>query len=172
MKDLFAAINERSSIRGYADEPLSAEQNTALVEFGLKAPTARNEQELHFTIIDGKGALAEEIGKELNPANPLGYLYGAPTFILISGKDDFSWTSVDAGIAVENIHLGAIGLGLGSVIIGCIEHIVNGARKEYYREALGIPEGYSFRIAIAVGRPVASKAQHTYSYDSQVTDLM
>lgn len=171
MAELFHILNTRSSIRGYSSEKLTDEEVKTIVEFGLKAPTARNEQELHFTVLGADHPLMSEIGSCLNAEKPLTFLYGAPTLILISGRDDFGWTAVDAGIAVENMHLGAKGLDLGSVIIGCIAGAMTGEKKAYFHEKLGIPEGYTFQIALAVGHPVVTKEQHIFDYAKNVNVL-
>lgn len=168
-------IDNRCSVRGYSAEKLTANEIKTLVEFGLKAPTARNEQELHFTVLDTDHPLAAEIGAAIGiPAfdkNPKAYLYGAPTFIIISGQDAFPWSAVDAGIAVQNMHLGAASMGLGSVIIGIIAGAMNGEKKEYFAKALNFPEGYSYQVALAVGHPTTSKAPHEFDYDALVSEV-
>ena len=171
MADVLDVIQSRCSVRGYTPAELSDVEIKTLVEAGLHAPTAKNTQELHFSVVNTKSKVIEEIGNDLNPENPLGFLYGAPILILISGRDDFGWTAVDAGIAVENIHLAACDLDLGSVIIGCISGVLHGEKKSYYERALAIPEGYSFQIAIAVGHAATSKEPHEIDYDKNVSTI-
>ena len=91
--------------------------------------------------------------------------------ISVATADDFKWSAVDAGIAVENMHLAAADLGLGSVILGCMERILNGEKKAYFDEKLSIPEGYSFLVAIAAGYPETAKEPHTYDFDRNVSIL-
>ena len=168
MADLFTTIQESSSIRAYQPKALSDEQIGALIDAGLRAPTARNEQELHFTVLNTAHPLAAEIQNALNPNAAGTFYYGAPTLVLISGADDFKWSRLDAGIAVENIHLAAKGMGLGSVVIGCIDGVLTGEKKAYFNEKLGIPAGYSFEIALAVGYPATTKVQHEFDAARQV----
>ena len=171
MADVLDVIQSRSSVRGYTQAALSDVEIKTLVEAGLHAPTAKNAQELHFSIVSTDSKVIEEIGNDLNPENPLGFLYGAPILIVISGRDDFGWSAVDAGIAVENIHLAACDLDLGSVIIGCINGVLHGEKKEYYQRLLSIPEGYSFQIAIAVGHAATSKEPHEINYEKNVSTI-
>lgn len=166
---MLETIRERSSIRAYKDEPLKKEEIELLVEAGLRAPTARNEQEIHFSVVNTKNETLKEIQKELNPDAEKTFYYGAPTLIMLSGDDSFPWSAVDAGIAVENIHLAAKEMGLGSLIIGCIKGVMTGANKEKYSKAMAIPEGYSFLVCIAVGYPDTEKIPHIINADKNVS---
>ena len=160
MAELFEIIKERSSIRAYEPKKLPKEDIEALVKAGLQAPTARNEQEIHISVLDTENPVAMEIQKELNPNAAATFYYGAPVLFFLSGKDSFKWTALDAGIAVENMHLAALGLGLGSIILGCIDGVMKGEKKAYFNEKLDIPEGYTFQIALAAGYPATEKAPH------------
>lgn len=60
---------------------------------------------------------------------------------------------------------------LGSVIIGCIAGVLTGEKKAYYNEKLGIPEGYSYNVALAVGVPATTKEPHDYNFEKDVTIL-
>ncbi len=173
--DVFAALESRSSTRGYTAQPLMREQLTALVRAGLQAPTATNRQEIHITVLDGKDPILAEIEAEKNKALDAppahNFYYEAPTVLILSGETDFRWTAVDAGIAVENIALAAEGLGLGSVIIGCIKNAMLGEKQACFAKALRFPAGYSFQIAIAVGRKAVQKQPHTWDEAAAVTWL-
>ena len=166
---MLKVIEERSSIRAYKNEALSEETLKALVEAGLRAPTARNEQEIHFSVVNTNSPVLAEIQKELNPDSDRTFYYGAPSLIMLSGDDNFPWSAVDAGIAVENISLAAQDMGLGNLIIGCIKGVMTGPNKAHYNEVLGIPEGYSWIISIAVGYPDTEKPQHNIDPVSKVT---
>lgn len=89
--------------------------------------------------------------------------------MILSGEEAFHWSSVDAGIAVQNIALAAESLGLGSLIIGCIRGALQGPKKAYFAEALKFPEGYEYKIAIAVGEKAAEKTPHRCDREKNVT---
>ena len=171
MKDCMEVINTRSSIRKYTAKPLPSEVVRELVEAGLKAPTAANRQELHFTVVGRDDPVQAEIQHDLNPDATGNFYYNAPVTIYISGDEAFGWSAVDAGIAVENIHLAAAAMGLGSVILGCMKKVLNVEKKAEYAEKLGFPEGYGYQVAIAVGYPDTTKDQHTFDYEKNVTIL-
>lgn len=176
MSDVLTAIQKRSSTRGYAQQKLTKEEVERLVHAGLQAPTAANKQEIHFTVIDGDNPILAEIEAEknvkMNLQNPPhNFYWEAPIVIILSADREFPWSAVDAGIAVENISLAAEGLGLGSLIIGCIKDAMLGEKKEYFAGALQIPEGYEFVVAIAAGYKAAGKEPHEYSVEKQVSYL-
>ena len=171
---VYEAITKRFSTRGYTDEKLTEEELAEIVNAGLAAPTAANRQELHFSVLAGDNPILQEIEDEKNGANgpaAKNFYYGAPTVIIISGDESFSWADVDAGIAVENIVLAAEGLGLGTVIIGCIKNALVGEKKAYFNEKLEVPEGFGYKIAVAVGHTALAKEPHTYDAEKQVSYL-
>lgn len=171
MANAIDIIKTRSSIRAYKNEKITEEQLKSLLEAGLLAPTARNEQELHFSVITCDNEIMKELDDDLPFDMKVPFHYNASHFIVISGADAFPWSAVDAGIAVENIHLAAASLGLGSVIIGIIGGVMKGEKKAYYNEKLAIPEGYTYQIAIAVGVPDTTKEPHGYDFEKNVTIL-
>ena len=171
MSTVTEIINTRSSIRKYKDQPIPEDVFKALIEAGLKAPTAANKQEIHISAVCADKALLQEIQNDLNPNAANHYWYDAPAVLFLSGPDAFKWSAVDAGIAVENIHLAAADMGLGSVILGCMEGVLNGEKKAEYAKKLGFPEGFSFHVAIAVGYPDTEKTPHTFDFENNVTIL-
>ena len=169
MSNTLEIINSRSSIRKYADKAVPEDVCKTLVEAGLRAPTAANKQEIHISVTTGANPIQQEIQNALKPDAEVNFYYDAPLIFYLSGADDFRWSDVDAGIAVENIHLAAAELGLGSVILGCMRDVLNGERKEYYREKLAIPEGSTYRVAIAIGYPDTEKPQHNFDFEKNVS---
>ena len=130
--EFFDVMENRSSIRKYTDEPLTQEEIRCIAEAGLKAPTATNKQEIHITVIHKDDPVQAKIQKDLNPEASVNFYYDAPVTFYLSAMDEFGWSDIDAGIAVENMHLAAKALGLGSVILGCMKKVVNGKKKEEY----------------------------------------
>ena len=176
MNTVTEAIKKRSSTREYTSQPLTEEELSTLIEAGLQAPTATNRQEIHFTVLKGGHPLLQELEEEKNRLReivnpPHNFYYEAPTVVIISAERSFKWSSVDAGIAVENMAIAAQGLGLGSLIIGCIDDALKGEKRDYFSNALHFPENYEYKIAVAFGRKAAVKEPHTYDAGIQVTFL-
>lgn len=171
---LMETIRKRSSARAYTGEKVTRQELDAILEAGLQAPTATNRQEIHFSVVSGDNPVLDELNCEHlrlrgMPGNAHNFYYEAPVLIFLSAEDGFKWSKVDAGIAVSGMTLAAESLGLGTLIIGCIHDVLCGERREYFSRKLRIPDGYSFRIALAVGHKADNKTPHTYDYDKQVS---
>ena len=173
MNEIIRAIEERSSTRGFTPEQLTEEELKVIENAALASPTAVNRQEWCFPFV-GKDMIAEvekaqlelslknadeETRKRLESRN-MKVLYNAPLMVVISVDKNFGWSKVDAGIAVENIALAAQGLGLGSVIIGCIGAIFESEKKDYFEKLLKFPENYEFAVAIVLGHKAVEKTPH------------
>ena len=173
---VLSTIKQRSSARAYSTEQLTQSELDTILKAGLMAPTGMNRQEIHFTVVKGDNPVLAELdeenkrlrGQEKQPHN---FYYEAPVLILLSAEDEFKWSKVDSGIAVENMTLAAESLGLGTLIIGCVYDALHGEKQEYFSRKLQIPQGYSFQIALAVGHKTDNKTPHEYDYEKQVTIL-
>ena len=101
-------INCRSSIRKYSDKPVPADLCRTLVEAGLKAPTAANKQEIHFTVVTADNPVQQEIQNDLNPDAENSFYYNAPLTIYLSAPEAFKKrqrSSISGSIAGEKIRL-------------------------------------------------------------------
>ncbi len=176
MNSIIETIRQRSSTRGYTDEPLTDTELDTLIQAGLQAPTAANRQEIHFTVLPGSHPALKELEEEKNRLRGItapthNFYYEAPTVVILSADSTYKWGSLDAGIAVENMALAAEGLGLGNLIIGCIDDAIKGEKKAHFSGTLKFPENYEYKIAIAFGHKATAKEPHTYDAGAQVTYL-
>lgn len=176
MNEVLNAIANRSSTRGYTEQKLTREELETLILAGLQAPTAANKQEIHITVVEGDNPILtemEELKNQLrdirNPSS--NFYYGAPVVLFLSADSEYYWSKIDAGIAVENIAIAAEGMGLGSLIIGCVKDALAGEKKAYFADALKFPEGYEYEIAIAIGYKATSKEPHEFDREKQVSYL-
>ncbi len=176
MNEVLQAIEKRSSTRGYTDEKLTKEELDSLILAGLQAPTAANKQEIHITVVNGDNPILAELEELKNSLRDIkdpqqNFYYSAPTVLFLSADEEYYWSSIDAGIAVENIAVAAEGMGLGSLIIGCVKDALSGEKKAYFADALKFPKGYRYEIAIAVGHKAVTKEPHGFDRDKQVSYL-
>jgi len=156
------AIAERRSIRSYKTEKVTREQIDILLKAAEEAPSARNSQPWHFSVVQNPALLAE-ISAEVNSVakETLGNIFhGAQAAIFLSCDPKSRWARIDCGIATQNIALAAHSIGLGTVILGRPEAAFTGPRKDYFNKLLRIPEGSAFAIALAIGIPAGSKEAH------------
>ena len=169
--DVLQAISNRRSHRSYKEEQLTEEVLSSIIKAGLEAPSARNRQPWHFSVVQNADLLQEihvEAARILmddrnNPrfSDPdFQIFYFAPTVIFLFGEKDFQWTQVDCGIAVENMALAAEGLGVGSVILGWPLAAFKGEKADDFRMRLDCPEGYDFVVALALGYANDMKDAH------------
>ena len=158
------AIADRRSNRGYEAAQITKEQLDILLAAAEQAPSARNSQAWHFTVVQNKELIAEineECKKAMNREGDVDVFYSAPTVIFISyDPEAHPWAYLDCGIAVQNIALAAHSIGLGSVIIGMAMMAFGGDKASYFAEKLKFPENFKFGISISVGTPNVTKDAH------------
>ena len=161
------AIADRRSIRSYKEEKVSREQIDILLKAAVEAPSARNAQPWHFTVVQNE-ALLKEIYDEVkaNMKEDIANIFhGAKTVIFLSCDPDSRWGRLDFGIAVQNIALAAHAIGLGTVILGRPEPAFTGQRGAEFDKKLKFPEGHKFAVSIAVGHPAGTKDAHPVEAD-------
>lgn len=187
MNEVLQTIAKRSSTRKFKTQSLTKEQIMQLVDAGLQAPTARNEQEINICVIAGDSPLLQEIeeekraillknadekAKEAIQNNPNNFYYSAPIVFILSADKDFRWSKVDAGICVENMALAAEAMGLGSLIIGSIYDALYGEKKAYFEKKLCFPDNHEYAIALAVGYKDMDKTPHEIDREKNVSFIM
>jgi len=165
--DVLEAAKERRTIRRFQDKPVPWETLGKCVEAARLAPYARNVQELDFVAVDEQERVAL-LNKAVNFGGIVkkqGRAKGedAKAFIIIiseNARSDSDYTQMDAGIAACSIALAAWSQGVGCCLMGSIE-------REQIKQILGIPEGFSVQLAIAMGfpneKPVAEEANENDS---------
>lgn len=167
------AILDRRSIRRFQPAPLSAAQLDTLVEVALASPTARDRQPWHFSFVTDPKAIAavsdagiETLRREGDQAaldrlaqRGGGLFYEAPLVVFLSYPDD-AYKGLDCGIAAENLAVAATAMGLGSCIIAMGRYAFQGERGGEMARLVGIPDGFGFVVAVAVGVPATTKEPH------------
>lgn len=158
-------IKSRRSCRAFLPDPIVDGGLEAVVEAGLYAPSASNEQPWHFTVIksreilDELSAAAKEALKNVNA----GYIaqlannekfhafHHAPVAVIVSGEEKASMPQIDCAAATQNLLVAAESLGIGSCWIGFIIPLLSGVSQSLYRQKLGIPQGYQPYYGVALG---------------------
>jgi len=126
------------SPRNYTEVPVTNQQIDMILQCGIKAPSARNGQPWHFTVLKNE-AVMKEIIPNITPGNVI---------IVISGKvsQNGATPDFDCGLATQNMFVAATSMGLGARIYG---GPIAAAREK--REKLQIPEGFTPVIMLRVG---------------------
>ncbi len=141
--DFFEAIEERRSIRKYQDTPVSREKLEKILEAGRLAPSAKNIEPWHFIAVTNA-----EKRKALSGGTWAKFLTQAPLVIVACGDKKASpkWYAIDVALAVENMVLTAVSLGLGTCCVGSFT-------EKDIKTALKIPENFEVLVMLAIGYP-------------------
>ena len=173
MNETLKTITERYSCRDFSDTPLSDSQIKALVEAALSAPSARNLQPWHVSVVTDKklidkleaeamslfAADEDKSAYEFIMAHGGKVFFNAPCMIVVA-SDDSMWAPIDCGILSQNVALAAHSLGLGNVLCGMARVLFSGPRGDELKKKLKFPEGYCFGLAILIGTANSGKEPH------------
>jgi len=147
-------IQARRSIRRYTAEKIDGETIRKVLEAGMAAPSAGNQQPWHFIVLDDRTVL--DAVPEHHPHSSM--IREAPVAILVCGdisaeKHQGYWVQ-DCAAATQNMLLAVTDLGLGAVWLGVYprEDRVRGLRG-----LLGLPEHIIPFSLIPIGRPAEEK---------------
>jgi nitroreductase len=126
------------SPRNFTGVPVTDQQIDMILQCGIKAPSSRNGQPWHFTVLQN-----EAVMKEIIPNSTAGNV-----IIIVSGNVSQNGTTpdFDCGLATQNMFVAATSMGLGARIYG---GPIAAAREK--REALQVPEGFTPVIILRVG---------------------
>jgi len=163
--ELSEAILQRRSVRKFSDYVVTDEEISQLMEAARWAPSWANTQVWEFVIVRDRGLIEQVTGTyvERNPATRCSLT--ASALIVACAKKGVSgcyggqdvtklhsWFMFDLGIAVQNICLKAHELGLGTVVVGFMDH-------DACSRIIGLPDGYESVAVLPVGRPLSGPKQ-------------
>ncbi|MCP4135284.1 MAG: nitroreductase [bacterium] len=157
------AIMERRSVRKFTDDYVPNDQLKEVLEAARNAPSWANTQVWEFVIVRDREVINQvtETYSEKNPARKCSF--SASALIMACAKTKVSgcrdeeertkfmeWFMFDLGLAVQNLCLKAHEIGLGTVIVGSMDH-------ETCAKILGMPQGYEVVASIPIGKPAVVK---------------
>lgn len=151
-------ILSRRSIRNFENKPIESELIEQIVKCGIHAPTAKNKQNWHFTVITSQEMLNKINELVLTGMEKLGIekeedyhvFYHAPMVVVLSSVIE-GYSELNAGCAIENMSIAAKSLGIDSCIIGQTRFMYHQANQIDINRMLKIPEGYEHDISICFG---------------------
>lgn len=146
----------RQSVRAYKADQISEEALEMILKAACAAPVGRAKYEnLQLTVVQSQAKLdeiREACGGAMDDpnANPT---YSAPTLIIVSTRldnDEITPISVaNAACVVENMHLAATELGLGSVFLFGFIRALN--MQNQLAPMINLPKGWAPVAALGVG---------------------
>lgn len=157
--ELGEAIRNRRSVRRFTDYIVSDDEIRQLLEAARFAQSWSNTQPWEFIVVRDRG-LIEQIVDTYVDRNPATKCSLSASVLLVacartgvSGCYDGidvtkfpNWFMFDLGIAVQNLCLKVHELGLGTVVVGFLDH-------DTCKQILGLPDGYEVVAVLPVGRP-------------------
>lgn len=168
-------IYDRVSTRAYCYEDLSRDTVSALLEAGVRAPTALHQEPWSFVVIQDR-ELLERISNAAKPLfvkqmervsaphtkGPTAFsdphfniFYDAGALIVICADPGLPFIEADCWLAAENIMLAACAMELGSCAIGSALPALN---LPQIKQELEIPNDISVIAALIVGVPKGKTA--------------
>jgi nitroreductase len=150
--DFFKALEQRKSIRNYAEKDVENHLIEKIADAGRLAATARNEQPWEFIIASDKNTLKKIA--DICPNGP--FIENCSRLIAVFSKDTKYYLE-DCSAAIQNMLLAIEALSLG----GCW---VAGDKKEYaeeIRKIFEVPESYKLAGMISVGYPEKTQEPKT-----------
>jgi len=152
MKDIFAVIHSRKSVRSFTGAPVNKNDLDNIIKAGMAAPTAVNMQPWSFIVITDRKKM-DTLAQGLPHAK---MLFKAGTAIVICTEADKAYNKsrdtaiIDASLAGENILLAIEALGLGGVWTAAFPYE---DRMKLVRSELNIPQEVIPLNVIPVGVP-------------------
>jgi nitroreductase len=165
--DALDLLLARRSIRRYARDDVTEEDEQKLIDAAFAAPSADNAKPWHFVMVRDA-----ETRARLSHVHQWSHMCArAPLVIAVFGRADSTWWIEDCSAAAENVLLEAQSLGLGAVWIGIRDEATEGYGDEArVLEILGAPrDAWRCLCLIAVGHPAEVKAPRTQRQASKLS---
>lgn len=172
---LLELIKRRRSIRKFKPEQITDAELHEILQAGRFAPSGGNNQTTHFIVIQNPQVLADlktlamqEFSKmevEENTYKSLkasilqakkgGYdfLYGAPTYIIVTNLRGYGNAIADSAVALENMMLAATSLNIGSCWINQLKWLTDNEIIKNYIEKLGVSSNEIICGGVVLGYP-------------------
>jgi nitroreductase len=159
--ELQEAILKRRSVRKFTEDVVTDEELRQIFETVRWSPSWANTQVWEFIVVREKAFIEKVIGTyaEKNPATKCSLT--ASALIVACAKTGISggyggeevtathnWYMFDLGLAVQTLCLKAHELGLGTIVVGLMDH-------EACEKILAVGEGRKVVAVIPIGRPAA-----------------
>ena len=169
-------LRSRRSIRNFKNRPVERTKLEKLLEIACTAPSAKNNQPWHWTVVENPAEVKRLAGlviewmrsiiqKYPEQAEERGLLRvvadwdagqericrGAPHMIVVHGDKNYGFGAEDGALALSYLELLAPTIGLGSCWGGYFYSAVNAYPPLF--EALGLPDDHRAFGAVMVGYP-------------------
>lgn len=160
--ELQDAILKRRSIRRFTEDRVTDHELQQIFESVRWSPSWGNTQVWEFIVVRDRALIQQvtatyRMDKGSNPASKCSL--AASALIVVCAKTGVSgcyggkettkfanWFMFDLGIATQTLCLKAHEMGLGTVVVGLLDH-------ELCKQLVALPDGYEAVAVIPIGRP-------------------
>ncbi len=154
-------ILSRRSVRVFDERPIEEDKIKQLLACAIYAPSAKNKQNWHFSVITNQSVIEKMNQLTLLGMEKLGIekeanyhvFYHAPLVVVLSSVIE-GYSEINAGCAIENMAIAAKALGFDSCIIGQTRYMYHQGNKIDINRLIKIPVGYDHDLAICFGYPL------------------
>ena len=156
-------IRMRRSVRKFTEEEISDNDIKTIIDAGINAPSAMNQQPWEFIVIKDKNVL-NKLSEKLSPL----YAKSMVTIILCQRKDGLkspTRVSQDMSACMQNMMLEATRLGIGSCWIGTYPDLNH---MNPIIELLEIPSNIEPFCGLVLGYPLEEDAFKVVSRTAKV----
>lgn len=165
-EELLKIMQQRRSVRSYTGEPVPVEALEKILSAGMLGPSSRAIRPWELIVVRDKQKLISLSSCRMGGAARM--LVGADVAIVVVGNEEMSdaWTE-DCAVVMENMHLMASALGIGSCWIqGRGRTAMNGdPTEDYARTILQYPSECRLEAILSLGIPDEE------SYETPLTAL-
>ena len=147
--ELFDAIGQRASVRSFAPCRISDAELEQIVDAGRRAPSGYNRQAWEFIVVRDASNL-----KRLGKIQACIAQATAAIAVVMDEKESDFWKE-DAGAAIENMLLAAVGLGYASL---WVEGYVL-KQEDYGKGVLGVPAHKRLLAILPIGKAASQPRQ-------------
>ncbi|MEA1970382.1 MAG: nitroreductase family protein [Thermodesulfobacteriota bacterium] len=158
--ELMEAVTNRRSVRNFTGYYVTDEEIKEMLNAARLAQSWANTQVWEFIVVRDRD-LIKKVTETYSRGNRATRCSMSASVLIVAcakmgvsgmkGGEDrtkFSgWFMFDLGVAIQNLCLRAYELGLGTVIVGLMDH-------DACRQLLAVPEGHEVVVSIPVGKPV------------------
>ena len=158
-KELGEILKKRHSVRNYTGAPVPVEALEQILNAGMMGPSGKAIYPWELIVVRDKQKLIDLSGCRMGGAARM--LAGADVAIAVVAGEELSDTWIeDSSIVMENMHLMASALGVGSCWIqGRGRTAINGdATEDYVRTILQYPSEYRLEAILSLGMPEKDEA--------------
>lgn len=154
MEDSYSLILQRRTTRKFQEKQVPQELLEKVLDAGIYAPSAHNQQSWHFVALCDSQTLRElstackkqaqndpdTMIRSMASQEQFDVFYHAPVLILVCGAMDNMMPIVDCAAATENMLLAAESLGLGTCWNGFLSYLFSSEKGLKAQKLFQIPE--------------------------------